>query len=370
MKIYTFHLLNDYSGSPKVLMQSIKAWVEVGHEVTVVTCKGREGFLSDLPGVNYEFFWYKLGTNKLLKILFLLWSQLSIFIKLIFIVEKDDLIYINTVLPFGAAFLGLVKRCRIIFHIHETSIKPILFKKMLFTIVELSSEEVIYVSKYLSQQEKLSCKKTHILHNAIANDFINIASSQKKDSIINRNVLMVCSLKAYKGINEFVYLSDIQKQYQFRLVVNANQLEIDKFFRRRSLPPNIEIFSTQTNLHPFYLWADVVLNLSRPDEWVETFGLTIIEAMAYGLPVIVPPVGGVTELVDNGVNGYLANCRNIDDVSNKLETILENGILYNRMKNNALKIIGYYKEDVFIRKSLEIIGNGIKNPIMSVSIKY
>lgn len=371
MKIYTFHLLNDYSGSPKVLMQSIKAWVKAGHEVTVVTSKGREGFLSDLPGVDYEYFWYKLGSNQIMKIIFLLWSQLSIFMKLLFIVKKEDLIYINTVLPFGAAFLGLVKRCRIIYHIHETSMKPIIFKKMLFNIVELTTEEVIYVSKYLSQEEKINCEKTYILHNAIENDFINIASSQKENSISYKNVLMVCSLKDYKGVHEFVELSSIQKQYQFKLVVNASQLEIDQFFKGEALPENLEIFATQTNLHPFFSWADVVLNLSRPDEWVETFGLTIIEAMAYGLPVIVPPVGGVTELVENGINGYFSNSRNIVDVSNKLEAILKNASLYDRMKRSALKKIENYKEDVFVSRSLEIIENGSKNPLMmSYNLKF
>jgi len=31
---------------------------------------------------------------------------------------------------------------------------------------------------------------------------------------------------------------------------------------------------------------------------VETFGLTILEGMTYKLPAIVPPVGGVIELVE------------------------------------------------------------------------
>lgn len=357
MRIFTFHLLNDYSGSPKVLMQSIKAWVQAGHKVTVVTCKGRKGFLSDINGVDYQYFWYNLIANKFLKLVFLLWSQFSLFIKLLFIVKKEDLIYINTVLPFGAAFLGVAKRCRIIYHIHETSIKPFILKKMLFGIVSLASEEVIYVSKYLSQQENLSCKKTHILYNAIENDFLKIASNKEKGEILYRNVLMVCSLKEYKGVNEFVELSSMLKQYQFRLVVNASQKEIGQFFRLQALPQNLEILATQTNLHPFFLWADVVLNLTRPDEWIETFGLTIIEAMAYGLPVIVPPVGGVTELVEDGVNGFFANSRNVSGVSKSLIEILENRILYNQMKNSALQKIGNYKEDEFVIRSLEIIEN-------------
>ncbi len=358
MRIYTFHLFNDYSGSPKVLMQSIKGWVKEGHKVTVVTCIGRKGFLSEITGVDYEYFWYRLGANKFLKLLFLLWSQFLLFKKLLFVVNKEDLIYINTVLPFGAAFLGLAKRCRIIYHIHETSIKPLILKKMLFGMVSLSSDEVIYVSKFLAQQEKLSCKKKYILHNAIENDFLNVASSKRKDSISYRNVLMVCSLKGNKGVYEFVELAGIHKKYHFKLVVNASQKEVDQFFSLQTLPQNLKIFSTQTNLHPYFLWADVVLNLSRPDQWVETFGLTIIEAMAYGLPVVVPPVGGVTELVEDGINGFFANSRNLSDVSKRVTDILENRNLYTQMRNSALQKIGSFNEDLFVSKSLEIIKSG------------
>jgi hypothetical protein len=52
MKIYAFHLLNDYSGSPKVLRQTTwrKDWIQNGIECHIVTCSGREGFLSEIKG--------------------------------------------------------------------------------------------------------------------------------------------------------------------------------------------------------------------------------------------------------------------------------------------------------------------------------
>ena len=359
MKIYAFHLLNDYSGSPKVLKQSIENWVCQGHDVTVVTCKEREGFLSEIDGVQYEYFWYKLGSSQFLKLLFLIWSQIFLFTKLILKVKKNDLIYINTVLPFGAAILGLVKRCRIIYHIHETSIRPLAFKKVLFGIVSLTAKEVIYVSNFLANQEKSNCKKTYILHNAIENKFLKIADTKIDKTSIDKNILMVCSLKTYKGVYEFVELSNRHEHYQFKLVVNASTSEVLEFFKEFELPKNLKIHSTQTNLHPFFQWADIVLNLSRPDEWVETFGLTIIEAMAYGLPVIVPPVGGVTELVEYGVNGYLVSSRELKEVSSKLDKIFNNKKLYLSMKENALKKIQNFKEDVFAQKSLQIIENKI-----------
>ena len=42
-----------------------------------------------------------------------------------------------------------------------------------------------------------------------------------------------------------------------------------------------------------------------PSEWFETFGLTIIEAYATGLPVIAGAVGAAAELVHDGTTGLL-----------------------------------------------------------------
>ena len=109
-------------------------------------------------------------------------------------------------------------------------------------------------------------------------------------------VTMICSLKEYKGVLEFITIASnlvSQNHISFKLILNAEQTEINNYFENKNIPSNIEIFSKQKDLEPFYSKSSLVLNLSRVDICIETFGLTIIEAMAYGIPVIVPPVGGV-----------------------------------------------------------------------------
>ena len=49
-----------------------------------------------------------------------------------------------------------------------------------------------------------------------------------------------------------------------------------------------------------YASADIFVFPSR----LETFGLVVIEAMAAGLPVVAARVGGVADIVSEGVNGY------------------------------------------------------------------
>jgi len=356
-KIYSFHLLNDYSGSPKVLMQLLKGWTKNSLETHLFTSSGREGFLSNIEGIKTNFFWYRFSKNKFLRLFNLFFSQFLLFFKLLFKVKKKDIIYINTILPFGAAILGKIKGCRVIYHIHETSIKPAIFKKFLFGIAKWTAKDVIYVSEFLAQEEKFKKAQTHILYNAIENTFLIEAEKNRLalPKINPQNVLMVCSLKAYKGVDEFLKLAEENPNFEFRLVMNAKQKDIDVYFADFQIPRNLQLFETQTNLHPFYAWSDAILNLSRPDGWVETFGLTIIEGMSYRLPAIVPPVGGIAEIVEEGQNGFKVDCRNTDLLNQTLRKLLSDSDLYNQIAQNAQEKINEFSEKVFIEKSLEIL---------------
>lgn len=354
MKIVAVHLLNDYSGSPKVLMQLTKGWVQRGFEVVLATCSNREGFLSDLKGVQYLNYWYKWKANPLLRLLNFMASQSILFFKLLRIIERKDTIYVNTVLPFGAALAGKIRGCRVIYHIHETSMKPRILKAFLFGLMRWTASDVVYVSHYLQKQEPTKGKPTHVLYNALESNFLSIARKIKRTPRTPRNILMVCSLKGYKGVNEFIALAKLNAHLQFKLVVNASQSEANDFQNGITLTSNISISPTQINLHPFYQWADIILNLSKPDEWIETFGLTIIEGMAYGLPAIVPPIGGIVEIVKDGVNGFWADCRDMENLNKRLNDLCSSTI-YEAFSTNSFEMANRFQENVFHFKSIEML---------------
>ena len=66
------------------------------------------------------------------------------------------------------------------------------------------------------------------------------------------------------------------------------------------LPANFMGYLRGTRLASAYASADIFVFPSR----LETFGLVVVEAMAAGLPVVAARVGGVTEVVREGINGY------------------------------------------------------------------
>jgi glycosyltransferase involved in cell wall biosynthesis len=59
-----------------------------------------------------------------------------------------------------------------------------------------------------------------------------------------------------------------------------------------------------------------------PSEWYENAPLSLLEAFAWGKPVIGARIGGIPEMIDGGVNGYLFEPGNATDLRNKLEMFL------------------------------------------------
>jgi glycosyltransferase involved in cell wall biosynthesis len=71
--------------------------------------------------------------------------------------------------------------------------------------------------------------------------------------------------------------------------------------------------------------------------YFETFGLVIIEAMQHSLPVISTTEGGIPDIIENGVNGYLVPQRNIEMLAEKLEILIGNEALRLQMGENGYK---------------------------------
>lgn len=322
LRIVCFHLYNDYSGSPKVFSQVIEGLLQKGYKVDLYT-SNTEGFLSNIEGVDYHLYSYKWTKSKFKTLLLLIYAQLYIFItSLSFIKQKDVLFYINTICPIGAVLAGKCLKIPVLYHIHEKYVNPNILHKFYEFIWTHFSTHSIFVSKYLQKQYNIQKKNTYVVYNSLSIDFIDKIRIKHRTQN-SFNVLMVCSLKKYKGIDVYVELAKRMPQCKFELVLNASNIDIKSYFKNVTIPLNLTIFPAQSSIHDFLYRADLLLNLSIPTMWIETFGLTLLEAMAYRIPVIGPPVGGPLELIEEGYNGFCVDARDIVSLQDRISHIFD-----------------------------------------------
>jgi glycosyltransferase involved in cell wall biosynthesis len=75
-----------------------------------------------------------------------------------------------------------------------------------------------------------------------------------------------------------------------------------------------------------------------PSEWYEGMPYTILESFAQGIPVIASRIGGLKELVEDGVTGFLFEPGNVEDLIQKISSLTNNEGLLTRMRLNARKV--------------------------------
>ncbi len=84
----------------------------------------------------------------------------------------------------------------------------------------------------------------------------------------------------------------------------------------------------------------------------EALGSVIIDAMELGKPVIASNVGGIPEIISHGQNGYLFEKNNLDDLEQRLDSLISDQVLVERLKQAKipwLEPIRYGESTDFIK---------------------
>ena len=349
--IHAIHLLNDFSGSPLVFSESLKVLSAYEVNIKLYTSKKTTGFLSNISGVEYHFINYKWFDEKWKTLFFFFYFQVSLFFKILKNVSKNDIVYINTLLPFGAALAAYLKNAEIVYHVHEVSIQPAILKNFLLSIVKITKAKCIFVSKFVAEQSNLFQNTSTIIYNALPEEFSIKADIIKRDTKKPFTVLMLCSNKVYKGIHEFIEIASKIPDISFQLILNTSENEKNKFMNEHKISNNCEVLSAQKDTIPFYNKASVVLNLSHPERWIETFGMTLLEAMCFGIPVIGPTVGGPVEIIQHNYNGFSICVHQQEKIIETLNRLKEDKNHYQLIAENALKTAQKFNHNNF---SMEI----------------
>ena len=90
--------------------------------------------------------------------------------------------------------------------------------------------------------------------------------------------------------------------------------------------------------------------------------VALMEAMAIGIPVISTNVSGIPELIEDGVNGYLCEPKNVKDLAKKITLLLADTELQNTFAKEARgKVESQFSAEMEAEKLMQLFIKGAKN---------
>lgn len=145
-----------------------------------------------------------------------------------------------------------------------------------------------------------------------------------------------------KGVNNLVKVfSELNKKHTkiHLLLVGRIELTVDPISEwtqnEIKCNKNISYVGFQSDVRPFLKAMDVFVFPS----FREGFGISLMEALAMEIPCVSSNITGCNEIIQDGINGFLVEPRNNEDLYTKIEVLIENQDIYKLMKINSRKSV-------------------------------
>lgn len=170
------------------------------------------------------------------------------------------------------------------------------------------------------------------------------------------NYVYVGRLEESKGILNLLEIWDQLDEKYILTIVGGGDIEMQ--LRQKYKKPNI-IFKGKCSREETAAIISHSKYLLQPSLLYETFGLTIIEAMGAGVPVIGYDIGTRSDFIKDGINGFLSGP---NELKNVIERSYDYGD-YDMLSKAAKESVKQYKNEYVIEKQIEIYKNILENKI-------
>lgn len=139
----------------------------------------------------------------------------------------------------------------------------------------------------------------------------------------DKTILCIARMEAPKRHDLFLEVAESLPNYAFVWIGNSEEV--------KEHPSNTFFLGNIPNAGRYCQMADLFMLASD----YEGLPMVILEAMSYGLPVIASNVGGISEIIENGKNGYTVQ-NTVEDFKEHILKVLDNDDLSTQMKEYTL----------------------------------
>jgi N-acetyl-alpha-D-glucosaminyl L-malate synthase BshA len=153
-----------------------------------------------------------------------------------------------------------------------------------------------------------------------------------------RIITHISNFRKVKRIDDIIKIFyNIQKEIPAKLMMVGEGPEkepAERLCKSLGIEDKVVFFGNSNEIDRILCFSDLFL---LPSE-TESFGLSALEAMASGVPVISSNTGGIPEVNIDGVSGFLSNVGDVEAMSTNALCILKDKEQLNLFKQNAKKV--------------------------------
>lgn len=149
------------------------------------------------------------------------------------------------------------------------------------------------------------------------------------------------------------------KNFEIHLYGDGELEKLQQLTKEADLEANIKFrgwISSEEKDNAFK-GADVLLLPS----YNEGLPISVLEGMSYGLPILSTPVGGTSEAVEDGVNGFLVKPGDVKALAEKMQLLANDKDLREKMGNESYKIAQEKFDVNIILNQLNVIYDDLLN---------
>ena len=173
-------------------------------------------------------------------------------------------------------------------------------------------------------------------------------------------VTHISNFRKVKRVDDVVRVFyGIQQQLPAKLIMvgDGPEREIaDQLCKDLGIKKKVLFLGNTSDIDRILCFTDLFLLPSES----ESFGLSALEAMAAGVPVVSSNAGGLSEVNEEGVSGYLCPIGDVQTMAEKAIYILSNKDRLAQFKQNARKVAARFDEEKIIPMYEALYYNAIK----------
>lgn len=237
--------------------------------------------------------------------------------------------------------LGKFFHKKIVLHIHGGGFKefyasnPIKIKHLLDKcdcLITLSQSWKAYF------ENELHCKHVEVVENIVPHPQIQVVKKENAKF----HLLFLGLIHQDKGIFdllEAIAMQNVEWQNKILLRVGGNGAvsELKNFVSEHHLQNCVKyegFVSGEKKINLLNLCDAFIL-----PSYVEGMPISILEAMSYAKPILSTPVGGIPEVITDGVNGYMVTPGNQVEMIKAISMLLEDRALCNTMGRRSFEMV-------------------------------